>query len=70
MHPDPRLDVVVAMAVGRELQAEPAIAHGVVVGDGALLLDAEDVVERAGEGDEGEPSPSAGIAKRALWSGR
>ena len=29
------------------------VAHGVVVSDGAVLVDAQDVVERAGEGDEG-----------------
>ena len=50
--PDLGLDVVAAVAVGRELQAESAIAHGVVVGDGALCVDAEDV-ERAREGHEG-----------------
>ena len=53
VHPDRGLDVVAAMAVGGELQEPALVAHGVVVRDGALLLDAEDIVERACEGDEG-----------------
>ena len=53
VHPDRGLDVVAAMAVGGELQEPALVAHGVVVSDGALLLDAEDIVERACEGDEG-----------------
>ena len=41
------------MSVGRDLQAQPAVAHGVVVADDALCVDAEDVVEGACEGHEG-----------------
>ncbi len=51
--PDPCLDVVAAMAVGRDRQHQAFVAHGIVVGDGALLLHAEDVVEGTGEGHEG-----------------
>ena len=53
VHPDPCLDVVVSMAVGWDLQGQPAIAHGVVVADDTVCVDAEDVVERACEGHEG-----------------
>ena len=52
MHPDRGLDVVAAVAVGGELEHPALVAHGVVVSDGALLLDAEDIVERACEGDD------------------
>jgi len=53
VHPDPCLDVVVAMAVGRDLRAQPAVAHRIVVADDALCVDAEDLVEGACEGHEG-----------------
>ena len=70
VHPDRGLDVVAAVAVGGELEDPALVAHGVVVRDGALLLDAEDIVERACEGTKAEPSTSAGSAKRALCWGR
>ena len=54
VHPDPGLDVVAAMAGGGICRAQ-RVAHGVVVADGALLLDAEDIVERACEGTKAEP---------------
>ncbi len=47
--PDLGLDVVAAVPVLGNLQGEPFVSHGVVAGDGALLLDAEDVVEVAGD---------------------
>ena len=53
MHPHTRLDVVVAMAVGRDLQAQALVAHRVVVADDAVVLPAEDIRQIAGEGDEG-----------------
>ena len=68
--PDLGLDVMMAVAVGGDLQRPALVAHGVVVADGAVLVDAEDVVERAGEGTKAVPSASAGIAKRALCWGR
>ena len=51
--PGPGLDVVVAVPVLGDLQDEPMEAHRVVVADGALLLDAEDVVQVAGKRHEG-----------------
>ena len=44
--------------------------HGVVVADDALCVDAEDVVERAGEGDEGGAKLVLGRGREAgvvLW---
>jgi hypothetical protein len=52
VNPHRRLDVVVTVAVGRDLQGAVLVAHGVVVADLAFLLNAEDVVEITGEGDE------------------
>ena len=70
-HPDPCLDVVVAVSIGWDLQAQPAVAHGVVVADGALCVDAEDLVQRACEGDEGGPfgfgrGCKAGVVERQV----
>ena len=53
VHPDLRLDVVVAVAIGRDLQRAVLVAHGVVARDDAVLLGAEDVLERAGKSHEG-----------------
>ena len=41
--PDLGPDVVVAVLVLGDLQDQALVAHGVVVGDAALLLDREDV---------------------------
>jgi hypothetical protein len=40
--PNPGLDVVMAVAILRDLQAEVLVSDRVVVADGALYLDAED----------------------------
>ncbi len=56
MRPHRGLDVVVA--VGRNLQRHPLVAHAVVIADKALFLHAQMVVRRASEGNEGPPSAS------------
>ena len=48
MHADPCLDVMGPGGSGGDLQDPIAVSHGVVVCDGALCLDAEDVVDLAG----------------------
>ena len=54
VHPDPRLDEVMADRARRDLQDQALVAHGVVVADGALLVDAQDVeVSPRGVGHEG-----------------
>ena len=71
--PDPGLDVVVSGWGGGDLEDAPFVAHGVVAGDYALCVQAEDVVDLVGA-DEGRAkalsSSSGGVAKRRLWSGR
>ena len=47
-----RLDVVVTVAVGGDLQDAVLIAHRIVVADDPLLLNAEDIREEAGERHE------------------
>src|SRR5918994_6731141 len=59
MDPDLALDVMVTMAVGRDLKHAPLVAHGVVVAHHAFLLDAQDVGEIT-PGHEG----TAGLARR------
>ena len=53
--PDPGLDVVVSGWGGGDLEDAPFVAHGVVAGDCALCVQAEDVVDLVGvfEGHEG-----------------
>ena len=53
--PDVRLDVVGPAWPGGDLEDPFAVAHGVVAGDGALGMQAQDVVDLVGpgEGDEG-----------------
>ena len=53
--PDPGLDVVVSGRGGGDLEDAPFVAHGVVAGDCALCVQAEDVVDLVGadEGHEG-----------------
>src|SRR5271154_5860970 len=51
--PDGALGEVMAVPVGRDLQAPPLVADGVVQAGDALLLDAQDVVELADERNEG-----------------
>ena len=41
VHASARLDVMMAVAVGRDLQVAALVAHGVVAGDDTLLVDAE-----------------------------
>ena len=53
--PDFGLDVVVAVTVGGDLERQAVVAHGVVIADDALVLEAKDVRQIAGEGDEGSP---------------
>lgn len=53
MHAHPRLDEVPAVALLRDLQNPPRVAHGVVVADDTLLLEAQDILERSHEGHEG-----------------
>ena len=43
VHPDLAPDVMMPVLVGRDLEDAALVAHRVVVADGALLLDAEDV---------------------------
>ena len=50
--PDARLDVVMAVAILWNLQHPVAIAHGIVIADDAILVDAEDVPQVTGEGHE------------------
>ena len=40
MDPDPGLDVVVTVPIGRDLQDPVAVANGIVVTDDPLLMDA------------------------------
>ena len=40
--PDARLDVVMAVAILWNLQRPVAIAHGIVIADDAILVDAEE----------------------------
>src|SRR5277367_539807 len=54
-HADGALGEVMAVPVGRDLQAPPLVADGVVQPRDALLLDAQDVVELAHKGNEGCP---------------
>ena len=71
MHADPGLDVVVAVAIGGDLERAAVVAHGVVVADGARLVAAEDVLDCARvAGTKALSGCSGGFAKRALWSGR
>ena len=65
VHPDLRLDVVVAVAIGGDLQRAVLVAHGVVARDDAVLLGAEDVLERASKSHEGR----AGVRGRAGEAG-
>src|SRR5690606_27088624 len=58
VHAHGGLDEVIAVRLLRDLEAESAIAHAVVVADHALGLQAEDLGEVAGEGHE-----------RAAWLG-
>ena len=61
---------MVAVAIGRDLQRAVLVAHGVVARDDAVLLGAEDVLERAGKSTKAEPVSAAGRAKRALCAGQ
>ena len=54
-----------AVAIGRDLQRAVLVAHGVVARDDAVLLGAEDVLERAGKSHEGR----AGVRGRAGEAG-
>lgn len=69
---DPDFDEVAAQRAFRQLQGEPAVAHGIVVGDNALVLHAEDVVPGALRSAETKAVPGcrAQTAKRALCWGR
>ncbi len=55
MHADPYPDIVGSGRPGGDLQDASCISDGVVVCDGALFLDAEDVVDLSGldKGREG-----------------
>ena len=53
VHPHFGLDVVVAMAACRDLQAQVVVAHRVVIADHTVLLHTEDVRQVAGERPEG-----------------
>jgi hypothetical protein len=54
MHTHRGLDVMVTVAVGRNLKHTPLVAHSVVVADDAFFLDAQDIGEVApGLRDEG-----------------
>ena len=55
--PDARLDVVMAVAILWNLQHPVAIAHGIVIADDAILVDAEDVPQVTGEGHECRAPP-------------
>jgi len=65
------LDEVGPQRALRQLQGEAVVAHGVVVADDALFLDAEAVApDAAGSGTKAEPGWVGLTAKRALWAGR
>ena len=73
--PDPGLDVVVSGWGGGDLEDAPFVAHGVVAGDCALCVQAEDVAANSTwsgrtRGTKALSSSSGGVAKRRLWSGR
>ena len=70
MHPHARLDVVMAVAVGWDLQAQALVAHGVVIADDALLLNAQDVASEPAKGTKALAASAAGVAKRALCAGQ
>ena len=70
MHSDLRFHIVMAVMILRDLQDTAVIAHRVIIAYGALLLNAQDVVQPCGKGHEGRPFSSALMAKRALWPGR
>ena len=68
-HPD--LDEMRPQRALRQLEVMAVVAHGIVVADNALFVDAEDVTPSAGGvRHEGEPGCSGSMAKRALWAGK
>jgi hypothetical protein len=61
--PDAGFNVVAAVFLLGDLQGSPVLSDGVVAGDEALFLYAEDVGEIAEEGREGAPGLFGGDAK-------
>ena len=70
--PDVCLDVVGPVGSGGDLEGSLAVAHGVVVCDGALCMQAEDVVDLVGpgEGDEGAVVELGGDREAAVVIGQ
>lgn len=69
VHPQLRLHEVTPMLRRRDLQNAARIAQRIVVIDDTLLLNAQNVLERASEGDEGRSFPGrrdleAGVVPR------
>lgn len=67
VHAHPRVDVVVAARLRRDVQEQADPAHAVVSADLPLLLDAQHLLERRpGVAMKAAPGSAAGTAKRAL----
>ena len=52
MHSDLRFHIVMAVMVLQDLQDTAVIAHRVIIAHGAVLLNAQNIVQSGGKGDE------------------
>ena len=53
MHSDLRFHIVMAVMILRDLKDTAVIAHRVIIAYGALLLNAQNVIQSGGKGHEG-----------------
>ena len=68
MNPYRGLGVVMAVTVGGDLEGQALVAHGIVIADDAVVLDAKDVRQVAGEYAAIGSMPSWASA-RPTWVG-